>query len=87
MTFVSKMTYNFWRLCAISVLKISKNHFATFDFFVKMKLVSTVHKSTSQSKSGYPQPANASKKSILVLEKRNKDYITLDFVEMFGGEW
>ena len=34
-----------------------------------------------------PQPANASKKSILVLEKRNKDYITLDFVEMFGGEW
>ena len=28
------------RLCAKSVLQISKKHFATFDFFVKMKLVS-----------------------------------------------
>ena len=35
------MISNFWRHCAISELKISKNHFATFDFFVKMKLVST----------------------------------------------
>ena len=47
------MTSNFWRHCAISALKILKKHFATFDFFVKMKLVSTVHKSTSLSKSGY----------------------------------
>ena len=51
-----KMTSNFWRHCAISALKISKKHFATFDFLVKMKLVSTVHKSTSLSKSGYSQP-------------------------------
>ena len=29
------------RLCAISASQISKKHFATFDFFVKMKLVST----------------------------------------------
>ena len=28
--------------CAISVLQISKNHFVTFDFFVKIKLVSNV---------------------------------------------
>ena len=47
------MTSNFWRHCAISALKISKNHFATFDFFVKMKLVSTMWVSTSLSKSGY----------------------------------
>ena len=52
MTFVPKMTSNFWRHCAISALKISKNHFATFDFFVKIKLVSTVWVSTSLSKSG-----------------------------------
>ena len=49
------MTSNFWRHCAISALKISKKHFATFDFFVKMKLVSTVWVSTSLSKSGYSQ--------------------------------
>ena len=30
------------RLCAISALQISKKHFAMFDFFKKMKLVSTV---------------------------------------------
>ena len=36
------MTPNFWRHCAILALEISKNHFATFDFFVKIKLVSTV---------------------------------------------
>ena len=36
------MTSNFWGPCAISALKISKNHFATFDYFVNMKLVSTV---------------------------------------------
>ena len=53
------MTSNFWRHCAISALQISKNHFATFDFFVKMKLVSTVHKSTSLSKSGYSEPEPA----------------------------
>ena len=41
--------------CAISALKISKEHFATFDFFVKMKLVSTVWVSMSLSKSGYFQ--------------------------------
>ena len=34
--------HDFWRHCAISALQISKNHFATFDFFVKMKLVSTL---------------------------------------------
>ena len=49
------MTSNFWRHSAISALKISKNHFATFDFFVKMKLVSTVWASTSLSKSGYSE--------------------------------
>ena len=43
------------RLCAISALQISKKHFATFDFFVKMKLVSTVWVSTSLSKLGYYQ--------------------------------
>ena len=52
MTFVPKMTSNFWQHCAISALKISKKPFATFDFFVKMKLVSTVWFSTSLSKSG-----------------------------------
>ena len=36
------MTSNFWRHFAISALKISKINFATFDFFVKMKLVSNV---------------------------------------------
>ena len=36
-------------------LEISENHFATFDFFVKMKLVSTVWVSTSLSESGYSQ--------------------------------
>jgi hypothetical protein len=36
------------RLCAISALQISKKHFATFDFFVKMKLVSTVVHQTPQ---------------------------------------
>ena len=41
------------RLCAISALQISKKHFATFDFFVKMKLVLTVWVSTSLSKFGY----------------------------------
>ena len=30
------------KLCAISALQISKKHFATFDFCVKMKLMSTV---------------------------------------------
>ena len=30
------------RLCAISALQISKKQFATFDLFVRMKLVSTV---------------------------------------------
>ena len=45
------MMSNFWQHCAISVLKISKKHFATFYFFVKMKLVSTVWVSTS----GYPR--------------------------------
>ena len=47
--------HDFQRHCAISALQISKKHFATFDFFVRMKLVSTVHKSTSLSKSGYSQ--------------------------------
>ena len=36
------------RLCAISALQISKKHFATFDFFVKMKLVPTVQAETPQ---------------------------------------
>ena len=31
--------HDFQRRCAISALQISKNHFATFDSFVKMKLV------------------------------------------------
>ena len=43
------------RLCAISALQISKKHFATFDFFVKTKLVLTVWVSTSLSKFGYWQ--------------------------------
>jgi hypothetical protein len=30
------------RLCAISAFQISKKHFATFDFFIKTKLVLTV---------------------------------------------
>ena len=34
--------HDFRRHCAISALQISKKHFATFDFLVKMKLVSTV---------------------------------------------
>ena len=33
---------------AISALQISKKHFATFDFFVKMKLVPTVQAETPQ---------------------------------------
>ena len=46
--------HDFLYQCAISPLQISKKkHFATFDFFVKMKLVSTVWVSTSLSKSGY----------------------------------
>ena len=53
MIFVSKMMSYFWRHCAISVLKISKKHFASFYFFVKMKFVSTVWVSTSLSKFGY----------------------------------
>ena len=44
--------HDFRRHCAISALLISKKHFATFHFFVKMKLVSTVWVSTSLSKSG-----------------------------------
>ena len=36
------------RLCAISALQISKKHFATFDFFVKIKLVLTVQIKTPQ---------------------------------------
>ena len=47
--------YKLLRLCAISVLQISKKHFATFDFFVKTKLVLTVWVSTSLSKFGYSQ--------------------------------
>ena len=47
--------HDFWCHCAISALQISKKHFATFDFFVKMKLVSTVWVSTSLSKSGESQ--------------------------------
>ena len=39
-------------LCHLSVTDI-KIHFATFDFFVTMKLVSTVWVSTSLNKSGY----------------------------------
>ena len=35
MTFAPKMTSNFWRHCAISAFKISKNHFVTFYFFGK----------------------------------------------------
>ena len=42
----------------IEALKISKKHFATFNFFVRIKLVSTVWVSTSLSKSGYkPRPS------------------------------
>ena len=41
-------------LCNLSNKEIKKKkHFSTFDFFVKMKLVSSVHKSMSISKSGY----------------------------------
>ena len=54
----------------IAVLKISKKYFATFDFFVKMKLVSTVHKSRSLSKSGYPQ---------VLIGKEAKPSLTKDF--------
>ena len=36
------------RLCAISALQISKKHFATFDFVVKIKLVLTVQVETPQ---------------------------------------
>ena len=39
------------RLCAM--LQILKEHFATFDFFSKRKLVLTVWVSTSLSKFGY----------------------------------
>ena len=34
------MMSNFWQHCAISALDISKKHFAMFDLFVKIKLVS-----------------------------------------------
>ena len=44
--------HDFWYHGAISMLQISKKHFAPIDFFVKMKLVSTVWVSTSLSKSG-----------------------------------
>ena len=43
------------RLCAISALQITKRQFATFDFFVKIMLVSTVWVSMSLSKSGYSE--------------------------------
>ena len=39
--------------CAISALQISKKHFAAFDSFVKLKLVSAVWVSSSLSKFGY----------------------------------
>ena len=55
MTFVPKMTSNFWLHCAISPLKISKNILQHFIFFVKIKLVSTVWVSMSLSKSGYSE--------------------------------
>ena len=46
---------NFWQHCPISALQISKKHFVTFDFFVKMKLASTVSRTHKRplSKSGY----------------------------------
>ena len=47
--------HNFRLHCVISALQISKKQFATFYFFVKMKLVSTVSVSTSLSKFGYLQ--------------------------------
>ena len=37
------------RFCVISALQISKKHFATFDFFVEMKLVSNVDCGTLQA--------------------------------------
>ena len=36
------MMPNFWQHCAISALKMSKKHFATFYFLVNMNLVSNV---------------------------------------------
>ena len=48
-----QMTSNFWPHFAISVLKISKNNFATFLFFVKMNFVPTVWVSMWLSKSCY----------------------------------
>ena len=47
--FVTKMTSNFWQQCAIAALEISKKHFAKFDYFVKMKPVSTM-KHTNDTK-------------------------------------
>ena len=35
-------SHDFWCHCAFSALQISKKHFAMFNFFVKIKLVSTV---------------------------------------------
>ena len=56
------------RLCAISALQISKKHFATFDFFVKMKLVLTVWVSTSLSKFGYCKSCNLLQPSLTYLQ-------------------
>ena len=46
--------FTFWQHCAISALQISKKHFATLDFFVKTKLVSTVVHINSTIKTWLP---------------------------------
>ena len=72
--------------CAISGLQISKKHFATFDFFVKMKLVSTVWVSTSLSKSGY-LAVSASYCSLMLRLTfiLNKDFSTFDMFRFLFG--
>jgi hypothetical protein len=55
-------------LCYLSFKnKKTNKHFATFDFFAKMKLVSTVWVSTSQSKSDYLQVAGTIAREVSLL--------------------
>ena len=64
----------------ISVIQISKKHFVTFDFFVKMKLVLTVWVSTSLSKFGFAQAVG---------ERVRLESITVvcKIVHKFGSVW
>ena len=63
----------------MSVLKISKNHFATFNFFVKMKLVSTVCIYMSLCKSGYFQCHNC--KATFDTDLKLQDHICKIFLK------